>query len=103
MSPPRRKPPSRSRTKARPGPTRDFWRDDEVDDDLDVVIRPNEDPTALISSLGPPPLPNHETAAEYYFAAVYDRATKQAVALAAASGVLAPDDEDDDGQRTTRA
>jgi hypothetical protein len=95
MSPPRRKPTSRSRSKARPAPTRDFWRDDEVDDDLDVVIRPNDDPAALIRSLGPPPLPNHETAAEYYFAAVYDRATTLAIALAAASGILAPDDPED--------
>jgi predicted TIM-barrel enzyme len=42
-------------------------------------------------SLGPPPLPGHENAAEHYFAAVYDRAVTTAGALAAAGGLIDPD------------
>ena len=42
----------------------------------------------MLRSLGPPPLPGHETAAEHYFDAVYDRAAALAIALAAASGLI---------------
>jgi hypothetical protein len=49
----------------------------------------------MIRSLGPPPFPGNETIAEHYFAATYDKAASLAVALAAASGLLATEDPDD--------
>jgi hypothetical protein len=52
----------------------------------------SEDPSAMVRSLGPPPLPGHETAAEAYFAVVYDKAAALAAALAAASNLLQIDD-----------
>jgi hypothetical protein len=59
------------------------------------AVRPVDDPGVLVRSLGPPPLPGHETAAEHYFEAVYDKAANLAIALAAASGVLAADEGND--------
>ena len=51
-------------------------------------IKPAPDPTALINSLGPPPLRGHSSTAEYYLAAVVERAAALATALAASAGVL---------------
>ena len=105
MSPQRRRRSNASRSNAsrsqpsrrRRGPGRDFWGPDEpeANDAVDATIRPIGDPTALVASLGPPPLPGPETAAAHYFAAVYDRAANLAVALAAASDLLAPGVDDD--------
>jgi hypothetical protein len=53
-----------------------------------------EHPTALIDSLGVPPFPRAD-AAPHYFAAVYQRATGMALALAHAYGIVAEDDEDE--------
>jgi hypothetical protein len=87
--------PSRSKTGRRPPPVRDFWgRVDDATPPPDA-IRPVHDPTVLVRSLGPPPLPAHETVAEHYFDAVYDKAANLAVALAAASGLLATEDADE--------
>jgi len=77
---------------------RDFWGSDRDDDDTIALIRPSDDPTAMIRSLGPPPLPSRETVAEHYFVAVYEKATALATALAAASDLLDMDDEDEDGE-----
>ncbi len=55
-------------------------------------IRITEDPSAAVRSLGPPPLPGHEAIAEHYFAAVYDRAVALAGALAAAGGLISPEE-----------
>jgi hypothetical protein len=52
----------------------------------------NEDAAAVVRSLGPPPLSGHETIAEHYFAAVYDRAVGLAGALAAAGGLIKPEE-----------
>ena len=66
-------------------------------------ITPAGDPTALVRSLGDPPLPGQGPAAELAIAAVVDRAAGLATALAATGGLLAMDDpepaasEDDDG------
>jgi hypothetical protein len=67
---------------------RDFWgytlsRPEPVD-----RIRPSGDPTALIRSLGDPPLRGHGHTAPHYFKAVYERAASVATALAAASDLL---------------
>jgi hypothetical protein len=51
-------------------------------------IRPTGDATALIRSLGDPPLRGHGSIAQHYFSAVYQRSAGVAWALAAASGLL---------------
>jgi hypothetical protein len=80
----------------RGGSGRDFWGADDLDEADEEFVYPIDDPGVLIRSLGPPPLPGYETAAEYYFAAVYDKATNLAIALAAASCILADDEDDED-------
>jgi hypothetical protein len=93
--PRRRKPAARPAAKGRrPISARDFWG---VDREIDppALIRPSDDPTAMIRSLGPPPLPSRETVAEHYFVAVYEKATALATALAAASDLLDTGDEED--------
>jgi hypothetical protein len=56
-------------------------------------IAPAPDPTALLRSLGDPPMPGQGAVAEHYLAAVIERAAGLATALAAAAGQLAePDD-----------
>ena len=51
-------------------------------------IRPAADPTALLRSLGDPPLPGQGQVAEHYMAAVVERAAGLATALAASAGLL---------------
>jgi hypothetical protein len=60
-------------------------------------IAPADDPTALLRSLGTPPLHPRGTVAEHYMATVLERAAGLATALAASADLLAPpDDEGDD-------
>jgi hypothetical protein len=92
----RRKPAAAANRGRKPTSARDFWGTADPDDDDIELIRPSDDPTAMIRSLGPPPLPGRETVAEHYFAAVYDKAASLAIALAAASGLLDMSDVDDD-------
>ena len=58
-------------------------------------IRPADDPTAVLRSLGDPPLPGQGAVAGHYMAAVVERAAGLATALAAANGLLADPDEDE--------
>lgn len=65
-------------------------------------VDPASDPSGLVRSLGPPPLPGQTAVAEHYMVAVVDRAAAMATALAAAAGLLAdPDGEHDDGEADT--
>jgi hypothetical protein len=100
VSPPRRrKTPARTQQpRRRRAPTRDFWGDADADNlEPAAKIHPVDEPSVLVRSLGPPPLPGHETAALHYFDAVYEKAANLAVALAAASDLLATEpDEDED-------
>lgn len=57
-------------------------------------ITPAKDPTALLRSLGDPPLPGQGQVAEHYLAAVIERAAVVATALAASAGVLASGDDE---------
>ena len=58
-------------------------------------IVPADDPTAVLRSLGDPPLPGQGAVAGHYLAAVVERAAGLATALAATAGLLGqPDDED---------
>ena len=95
--------PRRRKAQGRPGPNRarkpsprDFWGRADFDDEPPNLIRPSDDPTAMIRSLGPPPLPGRETVSEHYFAAVYDKAASLAIALAAASGLLDMSEDEDE-------
>lgn len=68
---------------------RDFWGE-EFDAELIPLrpIVPSHDPSTMVRSLGAPPLGARDAAAEHYFAAVYDRATGLAMALAATADLL---------------
>ena len=82
-----RKPPAKG---GGPDPN-EFWR---AMPELDPPepIRPAAEPTALLRSLGTPPLTGHAAVADHYLAAVIERAAGLATALAAASGLLATGD-----------
>jgi len=56
-------------------------------------IKPAMVPTALLESLGSPPLRGHASAGDHYLAAVVERAAAVATALAASAGVLAVSDD----------
>ena len=64
-----------------------FWGDAAALPELDVTVRPSPDVTAVVASLGRPPVPGHETAAEHWFNLVYERSGVLAAALAAAGGL----------------
>ncbi len=68
-------------------PKRDFWGTVDPDAEPPHLIRASADPTAMVNSLGAAPLPGREVIAEHYFAAVYDKASALAVALAATAGL----------------
>ena len=55
-------------------------------------VTPAADPTALLRSLGRPP--HEQVGADRYLAAVAERASGLATALAVAAGILAPTDDD---------
>ena len=54
---------------------------------------PVDDPTALLRSLGHPPLPGNSVAASHYLASVIERAATLASGLATAAGLLADADD----------
>ena len=94
-APRRRKAPTRPSPRRRQGTGGDFWGSSTDAEAVDG-IRMSDDPAAMVRSLGPPPLPGHEQAAEAYFAVVYDKAGALAAALAAASDLLQVDEPDDE-------
>ncbi|MGD9702047.1 MAG: hypothetical protein AB7Q42_04755 [Acidimicrobiia bacterium] len=57
-------------------------------------IEPASDPTALLRSLGDPPLPGVAVVAGHYISAVTVRAAALATALAASAGLLAQHEQD---------
>jgi hypothetical protein len=71
----------------------DLWRPVPQLDDP-APIRPAADPTALLRSLGDPPLQGQGAVAEHYVAAVVERAAGLATALAAAAGLLDMGEDD---------
>jgi hypothetical protein len=68
-----------------------FWGDPSRLPSARTDVRMTDHPAAVPQSLGPPPLPGHESIAEHYFGVVYDRAVATAGALAAAGGLIDPD------------
>jgi hypothetical protein len=102
MTAPRKKPAQRRRrsgSKAKPGGG-DLWRPVPavpVPAPIELATRPS----AMLRSLGDPPLQGQGQVAEHYLAAVVERAAGLASALAAAGGLLrlpepTIDDPDDD-------
>jgi hypothetical protein len=92
--PRRRKGPATSAPRLRASASAEFWGQPPAEETPPNLIRASGDPSAMVRSLGPPPLPGRERVAEHYFEAVYDKAASLAVALAAASGLLANEDDD---------
>jgi hypothetical protein len=70
----------------------EFWGEEATLPEASADIRITPDPAAVVRSLGRPPLPGHEQAAEAYFAAVYGRAVGLASALAAAGELIATEE-----------
>lgn len=94
MSRPRNKQSNQRRRPARAAAASvDLWADVP---DLPVPgsIRPPADPTALVRSLGDPPLGRHSVPAGNAVAAVVERGSMLAAALAASAGLLAGADDD---------
>jgi hypothetical protein len=60
------------------------------------MVRPAHDPTAVVRSLGSPPLGRFADNAQPLFAAVYKRAQGFAIGMATANGLLVVDDADAD-------
>lgn len=81
------------RSDARPAEVKpaDFWRIPPKAA-APTPITPASDPTALLRSLGRPPL--DQNGADRYLAAVAERAAGLATALAVAAGILAPSQEE---------
>jgi hypothetical protein len=73
----------------------DVWRPVPQLPDPETIV-PASDPTALLRSLGDPPLPGQGAVAQHYLAAVVERAAGMATALAAAAGLLGQRTVDDD-------
>jgi hypothetical protein len=92
---PPRKPQSRRRRSNKQKKPADVWR--AVPELADPgPIKPANNPMAVLSSLGDPPLQGQGAVAEHYMAAVVQRAAGLATALAAAADLLATPDSDDD-------
>ncbi|MCB1257662.1 MAG: hypothetical protein KDB26_11180 [Microthrixaceae bacterium] len=77
---------------AKAAPPAEFWRAAPEPPDPEE-IDPSEYPTALINSMGTPPLPGQASVAEHYFAAVVERAAGVATAVAASAGLLDSGDD----------
>lgn len=78
----------RNRSKA----TAEYWGDKSKLPDPTSDIRITDDPSAVVRSLGRPPLPGQEHVSEAYFTAVYGRAVGLASALAAAGDLIEPEE-----------
>ena len=69
--------------------------DGETGGPAPVRVRLTGDPSALLRSLGEPPLGRNPAAALHHLSIVYEEAVRTATALAAANGLLDMDDEPD--------
>jgi hypothetical protein len=93
MNTPRRKQPQprRRRPKAKPV---ELWRSVPAPPAAEPIVALS-DPTALLRSLGDPPLQGQSVVAQHYLKAVIERAAGLATALAATAGLLATGNEDE--------
>jgi hypothetical protein len=60
-------------------------------------VRPAQHPTAVVRSLGDPPLGRYASTAPHYYDAVYRKAQQFAIAAAKANGVQVLEETEDDG------
>lgn len=74
------------------GTSRKFWGEARPEPPTQAPLRITPDPTAVVRSLGIPPLPGQEHTSGLYFQAVYDRAVSLAAALAAAGDLIEVDE-----------
>ena len=74
------------------GTSRRFWGEPATEVPTDPPLRVTPDPTALVRSLGIPPLPGQEHTSGLYFQTVYERAVRMAAALAAAGDLIEVDE-----------
>ena len=95
MAQPRKRSSQRKRGGGQKAKPVDLWRPVPPVPDTEP-IQPAVDPTALLRSIGPPPLRGRSDMAEAYLLAVTERAAGLATALAAAAGLLATPDTDPD-------
>jgi hypothetical protein len=93
MTAPSQRPRQRRRPRGRRSKPVDLWQAVPPVGEP-TPIAPAADPTALLRSLGDPPLPGRGVAAEAYMAAVVERAAGLATALAATAGLLAEPEEE---------
>jgi hypothetical protein len=81
-------------------PKRPLWENPAGEAELQAIVgsvRPAQNPTALVRSLGDPPLGKFSGNAQHYYEAVYEKAQRFAVAMATANGLRVIDvnvDED---------
>jgi len=73
-----------------------FWGDTDRLPPPEQRIRITDDPSAVVRSLGPPPVAGQARMAEHYFDAVYARAVNLSTALAAAGDLIELDELADD-------
>jgi hypothetical protein len=73
----------------------DLWRPVPQLADAPPIVPPG-DPTALIRSLGPPPLQGQGATGEHYLAAAVEKAATLAQGLAYAFGLADPNPPEDD-------
>ena len=69
----------------------DFWGDADSLPPVDAVTL-TSDPSAVVRSLGRPPLAGHEAVSEHYFRAVYEQAVTLAGVLATAGDLIDVDE-----------
>ena len=94
--PQRRKAPQGRRRRQNKAKSVDLWRPVPQLAEPEPIV-PASDPTALLRSLGDPPLQGQGAAAGHYLAAVVERAAGLATALAATADLLAqPGDEEEE-------
>jgi hypothetical protein len=86
----------RRRSSNAPRSTQRFWGSPAGIEPAEPIA-PADDPTAVVSSLGPPPLGVHSGSAAHYLEAMYQKAAGVAVALAASADLLELPDADADG------
>lgn len=81
-------------------PNRPLWENPDGEAEIREIVgsvRPARHPTAVVRSLGDPPLGKFASSAQHYYDAVYEKAQQYAVAIATANGLLMADDNENDG------
>jgi hypothetical protein len=89
---------SRPPRQPRIDPDRPFWANAAGEAEVQAItgtVRPTRDPSALVRSLGSPPIGRFASSAQHYYDAVYEKAQRFAIAMATANGVLLVEGDDD--------